>query len=323
MDLLAEPLAAGARRVARRGVRLGRRGAVADHLVVVVEALEADRHLRERHRRHAVHGHLPRQPPALAPLRVFDRDVTDLGADRLEEAGHVVVAVRIRRHIERPGGPEQQPHDAEPFSLDPQRSRHQPEVGAARHDPELVDTQRPAVGERDVGGVAGGEAVVGLAPGREGMARRARIPAGVAHLIIRGIEGQVGGVGCKVLRDLLAAHGHGDGLARAEHTDLADRVAAPGDVHRQLAAIHHAVPPQRAQAHGDPLAHRRLVRADGAVHEQAPRPRPRDEALGAGIQVRVGRIVRGLQDERGGGGEEQEHRGSYAPGVLNVPPRAR
>src|SRR5207302_2005359 len=117
-------------------------------------ALEADRHLRERHRRHAVHGHLPRQPPALAPLRVFDRDVTDLGADRLEEAGHVVVGVRIRRHIERPGGPEQQPHDAEPFSLDPQRSRHQPEVGAARHDPELVDTQRPAVGERDVGGVA-------------------------------------------------------------------------------------------------------------------------------------------------------------------------
>ena len=176
-------------------------------------------------------------------------DVADFAADRLHEPRDVLVLVsHVLLEVERTRGTEQRAYHAMRLFVDPQRAGYQIEVEAARHDPQLPQHDRVAVGEHENARIAAGEAVVSFAPRRERVAEADALPLSVVRsaephrdAVICGVERIVGDVALQVFRELGAGAYRGDHLASADHVDASDRVSAPVDPQGQLAAIQHAV----------------------------------------------------------------------------------
>ena len=231
---------------------------IARDLVLVVYPLVAHRHLQKRSGgRDRVHRNQPGQPPPPGPQPVVDRDEPDLDADRFDEAWNVFVVriADILLEIERTRRTNQRPHHRMGGLVDPERSRHEPEVEPAGNDSQLAQDDRAPVGEHDDARIARREPVVRFAAGRERMAELhiavltggipravpSRIPEPDSEPVVRRIERVVARIAFQIFRHLAFRDGRGHRLPRAQDVDLRDGVAAPVDAQRDLAAVQHAV----------------------------------------------------------------------------------
>src|SRR6266550_4161056 len=150
-----------------------RRRGIAAHLVFIVDALIAHRHLEKRTGgRDGVHRNQPGQPPAAGRQTVIDGQESYFNPNRLHESWDILVALvaEVLLEIERTRRTNQRPDDAMRVLVDPERSRHEAEIEAARDDPQLAQLDRTAVREYDDTRIAGGETVVGFAAGSERVA---------------------------------------------------------------------------------------------------------------------------------------------------------
>ena len=120
--------------------------------------------------------------------------------------------------------------------------------------------------------------------------------------VVRRIERIVRDFVLHVLGDIRPRNGNRHGLARTQHLDAAQRIAAPVDPQRELAPVEHAIAPQRPNADADPLAQCGLIRGDRPVDRLTAHARGRDQAPRLRIEVR-GAVTRGegrLHGEDGG-----------------------
>ena len=298
-----------------------RRRGIAAHLVFIVDALIAHRHLQERSGgRDRVHRDQAGQPPASGPQAVIDREKSYFNADRLDEAGDVFVVfiAEILLEIERPGRTDQRPHHPVRILVDPERSRHEAEVEAARNDAQLAQSDGAAVRKHDDARIAGREAIVGFTAGCErvtdvdiamscGVLRAvppcARPPDRQA--VICRIEGVIPGIALQVFGQRGFGHGCRHRLPRADDGDLRHAIAPPIDEQRDLAAVQHAIAPEGADPDTDALTHSRPIRSDGSVRRLPARARRRDEATRGRIEI-GGAISGGHLDCEDGGNEERE-----------------
>src|SRR5690606_17296388 len=93
------------------------------------------------------------QPPAEIPVRILERDVFQLEADRLEQAGDII-AILVIFDVERPRWPEDRLHHGVRFLLDPEGAAHEPEIRAPWLHAQLDQPHRPTVRQPDLRRVA-------------------------------------------------------------------------------------------------------------------------------------------------------------------------
>src|SRR5439155_24480499 len=90
-----------------------------------------------------------------------------------------------------------------------------------------------------------------------------RIPETDREPVVRRIKRVVTGIAFQIFGKLGFRHRGGHRLPRAQDVYLHDGIAAPVDPQRDLAAVQHAVAPQRPNPDADALPHAGSIGGDG------------------------------------------------------------